>query len=83
MITWAEILDEVVKITNDPIIESTLSLDEMNTKFDNSYGATEGTEFTAWGKKYVYFPICYDGAEWVGFAPRNPCDIKTEHQGGG
>ena len=41
----------------------------------------------AFGKKkgsanWVYFPICYDGAEWVGHAPRNPCDIAMEHQGG-
>ena len=51
--------------------------------FDAGYGAEEGVAFTAWSENYVYFPINYDGAEWVGHAPRNPCDIKMEHQGGG
>jgi hypothetical protein len=64
-------------------LTTTLNEKELNSKFDNSYGGTKGIAFTAWGPEYVYFPICYDGAEWVGFAPRNPCDIKMHHQGGG
>ena len=64
-------------------MKTTLSDDELDTKFDAGYGGTGGKSFTAWGEKFVYFPICYDGAEWVGSAPRNPCDIQTPHQGGG
>ena len=41
----------------------------------------KGKSFTAWTKKYVYFPVCYEGVEWVGRAPRSPCDIATKHQG--
>jgi hypothetical protein len=26
--------------------------------------------------------VVYDGAEWVGYAPRNVCNIKTSHWGG-
>jgi hypothetical protein len=33
--------------------------------------------FTAWGAKYVYFPMEYDGDYWVGSAPRDPCDEAT------
>jgi hypothetical protein len=62
---------------------TTLSNEELNREFINGFGSTDGTPFTAWGENYVYFPICYDGAEWVGSAPRNPSDEVTEHLGGG
>lgn len=65
------------------VIANTLSQEEMLEEFDDGYGGTEGRSFTLWTAKRVYFPICYDGAEWVGSAPRNPCDEKCEHQGGG
>lgn len=64
-------------------METTLSDEELIKDFDDGFGRTQGVPFTAWGERYVYFPVCYDGAEWVGSAPRNPCDEKTEHQGGG
>jgi hypothetical protein len=51
--------------------------------FSDSYGGEEGFSFTAWSKDKVYFPVCYDGAEWISWVPRNPCDIATTHQGGG
>ena len=62
---------------------TTLTEEELEAEFDDGWGGTQGAPFTAWGERYVYFPIQYDGAEWVGSAPRNPCDEKTEHQGGG
>jgi len=55
----------------------------LDREFDFGYGGVEGEPFTAWGPRYVYFPVCYDGAESVGFAPRNPCDEATGHWGGG
>lgn len=54
----------------------------LDKVFDSGFGGTEGVPFTAWSKNWVYFPIQYDGAEWVGKAPRNPCPIRLEHQGG-
>lgn len=60
----------------------TLSEEELKRKFYDGYGREEGASFTAWGKKWVYFPISYDGSESVGRAPRNPCDISMHHQGG-
>ena len=42
-----------------------------------------GPVFTAWGDKYVFFPLFYDGQLWVGWAPRNPCDEVMAAQGGG
>lgn len=61
---------------------TTLSKEELFREFDGGYGGTEGDPFTAWGEKFVYFPICHGGSEWVGKAPRNPCDIEMRHQGG-
>jgi hypothetical protein len=56
--------------------------EEMNKEFDSGYGGTKGVPFTVWTKNTVYFPICYDGAEWVGSVSRNPDGKSTEHQGG-
>jgi hypothetical protein len=61
----------------------TLTDDELAAEFDSGYGGTEGKPFTAWSTKRVYFPICYDGAEWVGSVSRHPDGKPTEHQGGG
>ena len=85
MENWYEMLKEKFKYTEDDFEKKicTLSDEELKKDFDSGYGRTEGAPFTAWGEKWVYFPICYDGAEWVGSVPRNPCDISLEHQGGG
>ena len=60
----------------------TLTKEELETTFDDDFGGIEGCPFTAWSENWVYFPVQYDGSEWVGSVPRNPCDIKTEHIGG-
>ena len=50
--------------------------------FDDDYGAIEGNSFTVWTKNNVYFPVCYDGSEWVGSVSRNPNGKSTVHMGG-
>jgi len=82
--TWKKELEREFKENGDDFSKmiTTLTEEELLTVFDNDFGGTNGVPFTAWGEKFVYFPICYDGAEWVGSAPRNPCKIKLEHQGG-
>lgn len=65
-----------------PIICYTLTADEMRKPFDGGFGGTEGRPFTAWSAARVHFPVCYDRAEWVESAPRNPCDEHTDHVGG-
>lgn len=64
------------------IVSITLTDRELSKKFDSGYGAEEGKPFTAWTKNRVYFPICYDGAEWCGSVSRNPDGQPTHHQGG-
>jgi len=85
MTTWRqEILQQMEKDGEHPIsLICTLTDAQLDTKFDSGYGGVNGLPFTAWGERWVYFPLSYDGGEWVGHAPRNPCDIAMEHQGGG
>ena len=81
MATWRELIKELAK--EDLIIKNTLSETELDVEFHDGHVGTESKAFTAWREKYVYFPVCYDGAEWVGRARRNPCDEATKHMGGG
>ena len=82
--TWMKMIQETMDENDDPgpIISCTINDDQLNKEFYSGYGGPEGQPFTAWSAQYVYFPICYDGAEWVGSAPRNPCDTSLGHQGG-
>ncbi len=84
--TWKKLIEEVMEARGETLADledCTLSEDEMNAEFNNGYGGTEGTPFTAWTKNTVYFPVQYDGSEWVGFVARNPDGIPSDHQGGG
>lgn len=83
---WKELIKEEMKERNETFadLEScTLSDGQLTTQFDNGYGGKEGVPFTAWTAKTVYFPMCYDGAEWVGSVSRHPDGQATKHQGGG
>lgn len=84
MSSWGEMLREEFSKTGDDFNKMTTTLNdtELFKRFYSGYGGANGRPFTAWGEKYVYFPVVYDGSEWVGHAPRNPCDEATRHQGG-
>ena len=79
MTTWKKLIDAA--LDGDTLIANTLTNEEMDTEFDNDFGGVEGKPFTAWSETRVYFPLAYDGCEWVGSAPRNPCDEACDHQG--
>jgi hypothetical protein len=84
MTRWREeVLKEVHK--DDHIVESAPPWSDSmwDIEFDAGFGGTKGEPFTVWTKLQVLFPICYDGAEWVGSVSRNPDDETTDHQGGG
>jgi hypothetical protein len=65
------------------IISITLTENELNQEFDDDYGLLEGIPFTAWTTNRVYFPVDFNGAEWVGSVSRNPNGIPTKHIGDG
>lgn len=83
--TWRKELTEACEENRERFedLTTTLTESELDTEFHAGYGAFEGAPFTAWSKEWVYFPGGYDGGEWVACVPRNPCDFKTRHVGGG
>lgn len=85
MATWFEMLREAMLADGEDFEHRICTLDEAELKieFDDDYGAVAGAAFTAWGAKWVYFPMCYDGSEYIGHAPRYPCDLSMPHQGEG
>jgi hypothetical protein len=56
--------------------------DVLDIKFDAGYGGSEGPPVLIWTEEYVYFPVVYDGAEWLDRAPRNPRAEGQPHVGG-
>jgi len=86
MATWKSLIVDTMEQHGDSfdnIVDFTPADLDWDREFDDGFGGENGKPFTAWTENRVYFPVCYDGAEWVGSAPRNPCDEETEHQGGG
>ncbi len=80
--SWYELLEEAMERDGENFVKRkcTLSEKELKVKFDNDYGETKGDSFTAWGEHWVYFPLQYDGMEYIGHAPRHPCEIAMDHQ---
>lgn len=99
MTNWKELLERANKTNWETLLEramqkrgetladleaNTLTEADMVKEFDCTYGSTNGGKpFTAWTAKTVYFPLCFDGAEWVGSVSRHPDGQPTKHQGGG
>lgn len=86
MTTWEKLLTETMEERGETLADleaTTLTEADLKREFRGGYGGTEGVPFTAWTAKTVYFPICYDGSEWVGSVSRHPDGKPTEHQGGG
>ena len=85
MTNWKELIEYDMKFHNetfDDVVECTLTEEQLMKQFDCGYGGTEGEPFTVWTTNRVYFPICYDGAEWVESVSRNPDGKSTHHFGG-
>lgn len=83
--TWRDLIDHEMKRRHedwDDVIDSAFDGD-VDTVFDNGWGSTEGCAFTLWTHHRVYFPVSYDGAEWVESVNRYPDAEPTKHVGGG
>ena len=68
--TWADVL------------ACTLSDAELDRRFDADFGGINGTPFTLWTARRVYFPATYDGGEWAASVPRFPRGEIVRHVGG-
>lgn len=85
MTTWRKSILDAMEANGESwgqVESCTLTDAELDVEFDSDYGGSNGKPFTLWTDNRVYFPVVYDGAEWVGSVPRNPDGTATEHQGG-
>lgn len=84
MTTWRTELAEAMKTADDPGPIIAVAPDEavLDIQFDGGFGGSNGTPMLAWTETRVYFPVVYDGSEWIGSAPRNPQSEGQAHVGG-
>ena len=83
--TWQKLISKSLKAANETWddVEATTLTDEQKTQiFYDGYGGSKGVNFTLWTKNRVYFPVIYNGAQWVGSVARHPCDEASSHHGG-
>jgi len=65
------------------VVSCTMDDAGLDGKFWDGYGIADQPSFTVWTVDRVYFPVCYDGAQWAGSVARNPDGKPTKAQGGG
>jgi hypothetical protein len=82
--TWREELKAAMHSASDPGPVVAVAPDEaaLDVTFDDGYGGSEGPSVLIWTEQRVYFPVTYDGSEWLGSAPRNPQASGQKHVGG-
>ncbi|AAN12438.1 hypothetical protein PBI_CHE8_40 [Mycobacterium phage Che8] len=81
--TWRNLIEaELSEYPGETLIHVTPDESVLDVTFYAGYGSPEGPGFTAWTQNRVLFSVCYDGAEWVGSAPRNPCEEIAGPVGG-
>jgi hypothetical protein len=81
--TWRKEF-EVERLHRDddsPVVAVAPDEATLDIEFDDGYGRCEGPAVLIWTEQRVYFPIVYDGAEWLGSAPRNPQPEGQSHVG--
>lgn len=85
LLTWrAELASEMASNEDPgPVIHVAPSEAVLDVEFDASYGNPHGAALLVWTEGWVYFPVFYDGSEWLGSAPRNPTPHGQPHVGGG
>jgi hypothetical protein len=81
--TWRALLTDALEDDPTPTVLA-YAPDEaaFDVPFYDGYGGSEGPEVLAWTETYVYFPVVYDGAEWIERAPRHPRPEGQAHVGG-
>lgn len=84
MTTWRQLFDDARSDASDTslVVQVAPNEDVLDVEFDDDYGISEGPAVLVWTEDRVYFPVVYDGSEWLGSAPRNPTTEGQEHVGG-
>lgn len=80
--TWRQLIADEMQRVNDsgPIISIAPGESVLDVQFNSGFGTAQGPPFTAWTEQRVYFPVEYDGAEWVQSAPRHPNGEVMNHR---
>lgn len=81
---WKELIQYKMELqgeTFEDVVECTLTDEDLMVEFYSGHGMSEGKPFTLWTTNRVYFPVVYDGAEWVESVSRNPDGKPTYHFG--
>jgi hypothetical protein len=84
-LSWTHAIEDVMAGHGESwaeVVACTLSERELDDEFDPSYGHVRGRPFGVWTVARVYFPVSYDGAEYVASVPRDPSG-PIRHIGGG
>lgn len=83
MTTWRQLFDDARRDASDtsPIVQVAPNEAVLDVEFDNDFGLSEGPAVLVWTEDRVYFPVVYDGLEWLGSAPRNPTAEGQGHVG--
>lgn len=82
--TWRGMLADERANWDDasPLIAVAPNESALDVEFEWDYGVPNGPPVTIWTEQRVYFPVTYDGREWLDSVPRNPCDEAHRHSGG-
>lgn len=81
MTTWRKELAESRGDDQTPVIAVAPDEATPDVEFDDGYGGSNGPAVLVWTETHVYFPVVYDGAEWLDSAPRNPTPEGQGHVG--
>lgn len=85
MTTWHREFESARTEAGDesPVVAVAPDEATLGVEFDAVSGVDEGKPVLVWAEKRVYFPVQYDGSEYLGSAPRNPQSEGQRHVGGG
>lgn len=82
--TWRKQFDQARKDWSDQSVVVAIAPNDaaLDVVFDPGWGGSEGPPVLIWTEERVYFPVVYDGSEWLESAPRNPVSEGQAHVGG-
>jgi hypothetical protein len=80
--TWREHFESARSDDSTRVIAVAPDEATLDVPFYDGYGGSEGPAVLIWTEARVYFPVVYDGSEWIASAPRNPVAEGQHHVGG-
>lgn len=80
--TWRKQFTGAREGDDSPLVAISPEGIDLDKEFYDGYGGHEGEAILIWTEDFVYFPMVYDGAEWLERVPRNPTTEGQFHVGG-